>query len=160
MSVFFLFTIITTCVIALFLGEELILNDFRKENAADITWIITATCLVFLMTPGLSFFYGGMVSQKNILSTMLQSFMALGLISLIWVFIGFSLSFGDSIFGLIGNPFQHFLFKNMTLSHSKLSLKIPLLLFALFQMKFAIIAPQLLLEVSQSGSILMLFYCL
>ena len=141
MSVFFLFTIITTCVIALFFGEELILNDFRKENAADITWIITATCLVFLMTPGLSFFYGGMVSQKNILSTMLQSFMALGLISLIWVFIGFSLSFGDSIFGLIGNPFQHFLFNNMTLSHSKLSLKIPLLLFALFQMKFAIIAP-------------------
>ena len=93
------------------------------------------------MTPGLSFFYGGMVSQKNILSTMLQSFMALGLISLIWVFVGFSLSFGDSFLGLIGNPFQHFLFNNITLSHSKLSLEIPLLLFALFQMKFAIIAP-------------------
>ena len=93
------------------------------------------------MTPGLSFFYGGMVSEKNILSTMLQSFMALGLISLIWVFVGFSLSFGDSFFGLIGNPFQHFLFNNITLSHSKLSIEIPLLLFALFQMKFAIIAP-------------------
>tara|TARA_B100001093_G_scaffold514929_1_gene590105 strand:+ start:7928 stop:9211 length:1284 start_codon:yes stop_codon:yes gene_type:complete len=140
-SVFFLVTIITTCVIAVFFGEELILDDFQKENAADIAWIITATCLVFLMTPGLSFFYGGMVSQKNILSTMLQSFMALGLISLIWVFVGFSLSFGDSFLGLIGNPFQHFLFNNITLSHSKLSLEIPLLLFALFQMKFAIIAP-------------------
>ena len=93
------------------------------------------------MTPGLSFFYGGMVSQKNIISTMLQSFMALGLISLIWVFVGFSLSFGDSIHGFIGNPFQHVLFKNVSLSHSKLSLEIPLLLFALFQMKFAIIAP-------------------
>lgn len=141
LSVFFLVTIITICVVALAFGEELILDDFQKENAADIAWIITATCLVFLMTPGLSFFYGGMVSQKNILSTMLQSFMALGLISLIWVFVGFSLSFGDSIYGLIGNPFQHFLFKNVTLSHSKLSLEIPLLLFALFQMKFAIIAP-------------------
>ena len=141
LSVFFLVTIITTCVVALFFGEELILDDFQKENAADIAWIITATCLVFLMTPGLSFFYGGMVSQKNILSTMLQSFMALGLISLIWVFVGFSLSFGDSFLGLIGNPFQHFLFNNITLSHSKLSLEIPLLLFALFQMKFAIIAP-------------------
>ena len=128
-------------MVGLFFGEELILDDFQKENAADIAWIITATCLVFLMTPGLSFFYGGMVSQKNILSTMLQSFMALGLISLIWVFVGFSLSFGDSFFGLIGNPFQHFLFNNITLSHSKLSLEIPLLLFALFQMKFAIIAP-------------------
>ena len=141
LSVFFLLTIITTCVVAVFFGEELILDDFQKENAADIAWIITATCLVFLMTPGLSFFYGGMVNQKNILSTMLQSFMALGLISLIWVFVGFSLSFGDSFLGLIGNPFQHFLFNNITLSHSRLSLKIPLLLFALFQMKFAIIAP-------------------
>lgn len=141
LSLFFLVTIITICVVALSFGEELILDDFQEKNAADIAWIITATCLVFLMTPGLSFFYGGMVSQKNILSTMLQSFMALGLISLIWVFVGFSLSFGDSIYGLIGNPFQHFLFKNITLSHSKLSLEIPLLLFALFQMKFAIIAP-------------------
>ncbi len=141
LSVFFLVTIITICVVAVFFGEELILDDFQKENTANIAWIITATCLVFLMTPGLSFFYGGMVSQKNILSTMLQSFMALGLISQIWVFVGFSLSFGDSFLGLIGNPFQHFLFNNITLSHSKLSLEIPLLLFALFQMKFAIIAP-------------------
>ena len=141
LSVFFLETIITTCVVAVFFGEELIIDDFQKENAADIAWIITATCLVFLMTPGLSFFYGGMVSQKNILSTMLQSFMSLGLISLIWVFVGFSLSFGDSFLGVIGNPFQHFLFNNITLSHSKLSLEIPLLLFALFQMKIAIIAP-------------------
>ena len=141
LSLFFLVTIISACLVAVFFGEELILEDFQKENAADVAWIITATCLVFLMTPGLSFFYGGMVSEKNILSTMLQSFMALGLISLIWIFVGFSLSFGDSFHGLIGNPFQHFLFKNITLSHSKLSLEVPLLLFALFQMKFAIIAP-------------------
>ena len=65
-------------------GEELILDDFQKENAADIAWIITATCLVS-HDSGAIFFYGGMVSQKNILSTMLRSFMALGLISLIWV---------------------------------------------------------------------------
>ena len=141
LSVFFLVTIITICVVSVSFGEGLILDDFQKDSAPDIAWILTATCLVFLMTPGLSFFYGGMVSQKNILSTMLQSFMALGLISLIWVFVGFSLSFGDSFYGIIGNPFQHFLFKNVTISHSKLSLEIPLILFALFQMKFAIIAP-------------------
>ena len=65
LSVFFLVTIITICVVAVFFGGELILDDFQKENAADIAWIITATCLVFLMTPGLSFFYGGMGCQLN-----------------------------------------------------------------------------------------------
>ena len=140
-SILFLATIITFCIVALFSCEELILDDFKSGNSADIAWVTTATCLVFIMTPGLSFFYGGMVSQKNIISTMLLSFMALGLISLIWVTVGFSLSFGDSIYGLIGNPFQHILLKDVTLNHSKLSLEIPLLLFALFQMKFAIIAP-------------------
>ena len=64
----FLVTIITVCVVGLFFGEELILDDFQKGNAADIAWIITATCLVFLMTPGLSFFYGGMVSQKHFIN--------------------------------------------------------------------------------------------
>jgi Amt family ammonium transporter len=63
------------------------------------------------MTPGLSFFYGGMVGKKNVISTMLQSFIALGVISLVWVVVGFSLSFGDSLgfyigkehYGIIGN---------------------------------------------------------
>ena len=65
LSVFFLLTIITTCVVAVFFGEELILDDFQKENAADIAWIITATCLVFLMTPGLSFFMVGWSIKKT-----------------------------------------------------------------------------------------------
>ena len=56
LSVFFLVTIISTCVVSVVFGKELILDDFQKENAADIAWIITSTCLVFLMTPGLSFF--------------------------------------------------------------------------------------------------------
>ena len=97
LSVFFLVTIITICVVAVFFGGELILDDFQKENAADIAWIITATCLVFLMTLDYRFFMVGW-SVKNILSTMLKA-MALGLISLIWVFVGFSLSFGDSFLG-------------------------------------------------------------
>lgn len=56
LPLFFLATIIISCVVALFFGQEVILDDFQKENAADIAWLITATCLVFLMTPGLSFF--------------------------------------------------------------------------------------------------------
>ena len=121
--------------------EVLSLEDVNAENAADITWMLTASCLVFFMTPGLSFFYGGMVSQRNIISTMLQSFIALGLISILWIVVGFSLSFGDSYFGLIGDPTQYFMFTNIDQYNETLGLGIPLLLFALFQLKFAIITP-------------------
>ena len=72
--------------------------------------MLTATGLVLLMTPGLSFFYGGMVRTKNVVSTMLQSFVALAVISILWVVVGFSLAFGDSIGGLIGNPLTFFMF--------------------------------------------------
>src|SRR4249919_3620873 len=66
-------------------------------NSGDVAWMLTASALVLLMTPGLSFFYGGMVSFKNVVSTMLQSMVALGIISLVWVVVGFSLAFGDDI---------------------------------------------------------------
>ena len=68
------------------------------SNPGDVAWMLTATGLVLLMTPGLSFFYGGMVRHKNVISTMLQSFMAMGIISILWVVVGFSLAFGDSQF--------------------------------------------------------------
>ncbi len=71
--------------------------DEGKYNAADITWIMVATALVFLMTPGLAFFYGGMVHRKNVISTMIKSVVAAGVVSVLWVFMGFSLVFGESI---------------------------------------------------------------
>ena len=80
------------------------------STPGDVAWMLTASGLVLLMTPGLSFFYGGMVSFKNVVSTMLQSVVALGVISLVWVAVGFSLAFGDSIGGLIGNPLTFFMF--------------------------------------------------
>src|SRR5207249_6966930 len=64
---------------------------------ADIAWIIVATALVFLMTPGLAFFYGGMVHRKNVLSTMIKSIVASGIVSVLWVVVGFSLCFGKSV---------------------------------------------------------------
>src|SRR5215211_7625230 len=79
-------------------------------NSGDVAWMLTASALVLLMTPGLSFFYGGMVSFKNVVSTMLQSVVALGVISVLWVVVGFSLAFGDSYHGLIGNPLTFFMF--------------------------------------------------
>ena len=114
-------------------------------DSGDTAWMIVASAFVLLMTPGLSFFYGGMVSKKNIISTMLQSFIALGVISILWVFVGFSLAFGESIGGIIGNPLTYFAFNNVGVEpNSDFSSTIPFLLFALFQLKFAIITPALI----------------
>jgi Amt family ammonium transporter len=114
-------------------------------NPADVAWMLTASALVLLMTPGLSFFYGGMVRPKNVISTMLQSFVAMGLISLLWVAVGFSLAFGDSIGGIIGDPRTFFMFHHVGgATHPDLSATIPLALFAVFQLKFAIITPALI----------------
>lgn len=121
-------------------------------NAGDTAWMLTASALVLLMTPGLSFFYGGMVRYKNVVSTMLQSVIALGVISLLWVAVGFSLCFGESIGGVIGNPMTHLMFANVSDGAVKLgsdpsaqlALSIPLVVFAMFQLKFAIITPALI----------------
>ncbi|MFI3267382.1 MAG: ammonium transporter [Rikenellaceae bacterium] len=114
-------------------------------DTADIAWMITATIFVLMMTPGLSFFYGGMVGQKNVISTILQSFIAMGIISVIWVVFGFSLAFGDSIGSFVGDPTTFFMFKDVGAQAGKiLGPTIPLALFALFQMKFAIITPSLI----------------
>lgn len=113
-------------------------------NGADITWILISTALVFLMTPGLAFFYGGMVHRKNVISTMIKSTVAAGVVSILWIVVGYSLSFGESLSGLIGNPFTHFLFSGVT-SDAPWSLAptIPKPLFSLFQLMFAIITPGL-----------------
>src|SRR2546421_12966729 len=87
--------------------------DNGKYNAADTAWIIVATALVFLMTPGLAFFYGGMVHRKNVLSTMIKSVVAAGVVGVLWIVIGYSLCFGDSIKGIIGNPLTHLFYKGV-----------------------------------------------
>lgn len=117
----------------------------EKMNTANVAWMITATIFVLMMTPGLSFFYGGMVGKKNVISTILQSFIAMGIISVIWVVFGFSLAFGDDIGGFVGNPATFFMFNNVGAKVNEfLAPTIPLALYALFQMKFAIITPSLI----------------
>jgi Amt family ammonium transporter len=111
---------------------------------ADIAWIIVATALVFLMTPGLAFFYGGMVNRKNVISTMIKSVVATGVTTVLWVTVGFSLSFGESIGGMIGNPATFLFFKDVSSGAPwSLAPTIPLTLFATFQLMFAIITPGL-----------------
>ena len=123
-------------------------SDHNSYNNADISWMLMATALVFLMTPGLAFFYGGMVHRKNVISTMIKSVVAAGVVSVLWIAIGFSLSFGESFHGIIGNPFTYLFFKGVNSSSPILfgattPMTIPLLLFALFQLMFAIITPGL-----------------
>ncbi|MFC4262530.1 ammonium transporter [Ferruginibacter yonginensis] len=119
--------------------------DASGINGADTAWMLAATALVLIMTPGLAFFYGGMVNKKNVISTMLQSFISMAVISVLWVVVGFSLAFGDSVGGIIGNPSTFFLMKNITsLKPWVLAPTIPFLLFAFYQLKFAIITPALI----------------
>ena len=118
--------------------------DIGKYNNADVAWMLVATALVFLMTPGLAFFYGGMVHRKNILSTMMKSVVAAGLVGVLWVVVGYSLAFGESIKGFIGNPSTHLFFKGVNSGEPwSLAPTIPKSLFSVFQLMFAIITPGL-----------------
>jgi Amt family ammonium transporter len=121
--------------------------DEGKYSAPDIAFILIAAALVFLMTPGLAFFYGGMVHRKNVLSTMIKSVVAAGVITVLWTVVGFSLAFGDTIGGFIGNPSTFLFFKGVNSGAPHLQggadLTIPLSLFAVFQLMFAIITPGL-----------------
>jgi Amt family ammonium transporter len=114
-------------------------------NSGDVAWMLAAAALVLLMTPGLAYFYGGMIDTKNIISTMLQSFIAMGVISVVWIVVGFSLAFGESQGGFIGSPSTFFMFQNVLDGNPwSLAPTIPLVLFAIFQLKFAIITPALI----------------
>ena len=140
--------LIIVAIAALFVPQlPSYVGDASTYSPADIAWILVATALVFIMTPGLAFFYGGMVHRKNIISTMIKSIVSAGLVTIIWVTIGYSLSFGESINGIIGNPMTHLFFKGVAngapVLQGGVPLTIPLLLFALYQLMFAIITPGL-----------------
>lgn len=113
-------------------------------NLADSAFIMICSAMVFFMTPGLAFFYGGMVRRKNVLNTIMSSFFICGLASVMWVLIGYSLSFGDDIHGFIGG--LNFLGFNGVGADSNnvYSENLPQLLFATFQMMFSIITPALI----------------
>jgi len=115
-----------------------------QYSSSDIAWVLVSTALVFLMTPGLAFFYGGMVNRKNVISTMIKSVVAAGIVGVLWVVCGFSLAFGESVSGVIGNP-TTFAFYNGVKSGAPWvgAPTIPLTLFSLFQLMFAIITPGL-----------------
>jgi Amt family ammonium transporter len=115
-----------------------------QYSSSDIAWVLVSTALVFLMTPGLAFFYGGMVNRKNVLSTMMKSVVAAGMVGVLWIVVGYSLCFGDSFHGVIGNPFSHLFYKGVASGPAwSLAPTIPKSLFSMFQLMFAIITPGL-----------------
>ncbi len=113
-------------------------------NAGDTAWILVSTALVMIMTPALAFFYGGMVRKKNLLSTINLSFITVGLISLQWVLVGYTLAFGTSVGGLIGGLDFLGLSGVGSEPNTDYASTIPHLAFSAFQMMFAIITPALI----------------
>jgi ammonium transporter, Amt family len=140
------FVLIVVAIVAMFVKPVADYVDTGKYSSADIAWIIVATALVFLMTPGLAFFYGGMVHRKNVLSTMIKSVVAAGIVSILWVVVGYSLCFGKDLggLGLIGDPTTHLFFKGVNSGEPWVGAPtIPKTLFSLFQLMFAVITPGL-----------------
>ena len=113
-------------------------------NFGDSSFVLISTALVFIMTPGLALFYGGMVKRKNVLSTIMASFFICGLASIMWVAIGYSLSFGKDIAGIVGNFQWAFLNGVGGAPNPDYAGTIPHTLFVAFQMMFAIITPALI----------------
>jgi Amt family ammonium transporter len=115
-----------------------------RIDTGDTTWLLISTALVMLMTPGLALFYGGMVRKKNVLGTIMQSFIALGIVSIQWVLFGYSLSFGPDVHHLVGN-FSWIGLNGVGLEpNPDYAATVPHQAFMLFQMMFAVITPALI----------------
>ncbi|HUP77198.1 MAG TPA: hypothetical protein VM260_01465, partial [Pirellula sp.] len=121
-------------------------------DKGDQAWLLASSALVLLMTPGLAFFYGGLVGRKNVLSVLMQCFMCMALVTILWVTVGYSLAFsGTEIFGgFAGNPMTHFMLTGISFTDSfepvaGVKLGISQQTFMIFQMMFAIITPALII---------------
>jgi Amt family ammonium transporter len=124
---------------------------YAKDTAAvftvdkgDTAWLLISTALVMLMTPGLALFYGGMVRRKNVLGTIMQSFIALGVVSIQWVLIGYSLAFGPDVGHFIGNLSWAGLNGVGITPNPDYAPTVPHQVFMIFQMMFAVITPALI----------------
>jgi Amt family ammonium transporter len=115
-----------------------------KIDTGDTAWILVSTAMVMLMTPGLALFYGGMVRGKNVLGTIMQSFIAISIVSLQWILIGYSLAFGPDVNGIIGNLDWAGLQGVGVDPNPDYAPTIPHIAFMMFQAMFAVITPALI----------------
>jgi ammonium transporter, Amt family len=112
-------------------------------SSGDTAWLLTSAALVMFMTPGLAFFYGGLVRSKNVVGTIMQSFIALGLVTVLWVLIGYTLAFGPDKGGLIGG-LDFIGLRHVGAVPSPYAPTVPATAFMVFQLMFAIITPALI----------------
>ncbi|MDA3852650.1 MAG: ammonium transporter [Bacteroidales bacterium] len=128
--------------LALFSGGTLMAQEPAIDTGAT-AWMLTSTALVLLMVPGLAMFYGGLVRSKNVLGTMMHSFVAMGIMSILWMAVGYSMSFGPSVLGgWIGWDPDYFFLRGI--DETIMEGGVPEYVFSMFQGKFAIIAPALI----------------
>ena len=132
-------------IVILWLIPQIVLaasNNINTIDTGTTSWMLMSTALVLLMVPGLAMFYGGLVRTKNVLSTMMHSFVAIAVIGVLWVICGYSLTFGESILGgFIGWNSDYFFLKGIDESIVN---GVPEYIIAMFQGKFAIITPALI----------------
>jgi len=119
-------------------------HDVSKIDAGSTAWMLTSCALVLLMIPGLAMFYGGLVRRKNVLSTMMHSLIAMGILGVQWIVVGYALAFGDSFHGFIGWDWDKFCLSGVPYDAMFSDKGIPELVFVMFQGKFAIITPALI----------------
>ena len=138
-------TILATLMLVVFIAPVALAADDAAAatiDTGDTAWVLISAALVFVMTPGLAFFYGGMVRSKNVLGTIMHSFFIVALISVEWILIGYTMAFGTDVNGFIGN------FDKIGLAGVGLNVlangTIPELAFVAFQCMFAVITPALI----------------
>ena len=147
-----LLPVVVLCAVVLFCAsakasEIVDKNEIVKQtiNKGDTTWVLVSAALVMLMTPGLAFFYGGLVRRKNMLSVLMQCLMILCIVSLQWVLLGYSLSFGPDKWSIIGG-LEWLGLKDVGMSpNADYAATIPHQVFMMFQMMFAVITPALII---------------
>ena len=138
------FKLIAVLVLLLFFGTDLLTaQEGVKVDTGVTSWMLTSTALVLLMIPGLAMFYGGLVRKKNVLGTMMHSFVAMGIMSVLWVAVGYSMSFGENVLGgWFGWNSDYFFLRGI--DDTIMEGGIPEYVFSMFQGKFAIITPALI----------------
>jgi Amt family ammonium transporter len=135
--------ILTILILFFSVMPGLLASDGAAIDSGATAWMLTSTALVLLMIPGLAMFYGGLVRSKNVLGTIMHSFVAMGIISVLWVIAGYSMSFGKNVLGgIFGWSSDYFFLKGI--DTKVMDAGVPEYVFSMFQGKFAIITPALI----------------